>query len=547
MSLYDDASILMFPSGYKDSKLYSLKPTDGTGDLSFARSSSGTRVNEQGLIEKYLLGSELITNGDFDTNLNFWSTSSWWVWNALGAYHPSSTTHKPLYQQCAEIGKQYYITFDINIVSGKAKFSLGSSTGSTTQVIANNLQTGSYSYLVTAAAEYIVFNREFGFNAEFYVDNVSVKEAQTNNVPRIDYTGGGCGKLLIEPQSTNLVPYSEDFNNSSWFISRATVNVNAAISPDGGNTADLLIPNSGVSGWSGLSFPNASVSSGVDYSGSVYVKSGGYNWLQIGGSSPRFNATFANVNLLDGSLGNNNIDVNVVDVGNGWYRISITDSAASTTTGAPFFVAVYDSDVSTRLPDSPGDGISGVYLYGAQVEQGEYASSYIPTSGTTATRTQDTSLTTSSNIAAAINGEEGVLFIDFERLGLDFEDSWMGLYNGSVSSNFRLAILYRKERIIGYVRVNGSWQAIMQYYGTWTMPRIKVALKYKANDFALWVNGVEGVTDTSGSTFGTGVLDTVNLGDHLTSSNPKFNARINTLAVFPTALSDEDLTELTTL
>ncbi len=68
MSLYGDASILMFPSGYKEDKLYSLKPTDGTGDLSFARSSSATRVNEQGLIEEYLLGSELITNGDFATN-----------------------------------------------------------------------------------------------------------------------------------------------------------------------------------------------------------------------------------------------------------------------------------------------------------------------------------------------------------------------------------------------------------------------------------------------------------------------------------------------
>jgi hypothetical protein len=79
------------------------------------------------------------------------------------------------------------------------------------------------------------------------------------------------------------------------------------------------------------------------------------------------------------------------------------------------------------------------------------------------------------------------------------------------------------------------------------MPRIKVAFKWKVNDFALWANGVEGVTDTSGSTFPNSFLDTVNLGDHFTSSNPKFNARINTLAVFPTALSDAELAALTTL
>ena len=90
----------------------------------------------------------------------------------------------------------------------------------------------------------------------------------------------------------------------------------------------------------------------------------------------------------------------------------------------------------------------------------------------------------------------------------------------------------------------------MSYYGTWTMPRIKVAFKYKVDDFALWVNGVEGVTDTSGSTFDINrELDTINLGDQFLrpSTSPKFNARINAIAVYDTALSDADLTELTTL
>jgi hypothetical protein len=122
----------------------------------------------------------------------------------------------------------------------------------------------------------------------------------------------------------------------------------------------------------------------------------------------------------------------------------------------------------------------------------------------------------------------------------------MGLYKASNSFNFNIRILYRKDRIIGYVR-NNQYQAIMQYYGTWTMPRIKVALKWKVNDFALWVNGVEGATDTSGGTFVADFLDTVKLGDHFTSANPEFESKINTLAVFNTALSDADLTELTTL
>jgi hypothetical protein len=125
------------------------------------------------------LGEENLSNGDFATNLDSWETSSWWVWNSLGAYHPSTGSHKPLYQQCCVIGETYLITFDLNCVdSSLAKFSLGSSTGSTTQVIGTSLASGSHSYLVTAAAEYIIFNRQN--TAEYYVDNVSVKQVNGN-------------------------------------------------------------------------------------------------------------------------------------------------------------------------------------------------------------------------------------------------------------------------------------------------------------------------------------------------------------------------------
>jgi hypothetical protein len=121
------------------------------------------------------IGSNTVSNGDFETNLDGWTTA-WWEWNALGAYHPVSGDHKPLYQQACVVGETYLITFDVNIIQGAAKFSLGTNTGNTSQVIAAALGTGSYSYVVTAAYEYIVFNRNNGgSNNEYYVDNVSVK------------------------------------------------------------------------------------------------------------------------------------------------------------------------------------------------------------------------------------------------------------------------------------------------------------------------------------------------------------------------------------
>ena len=196
MSFYEESSIIITPNAYKAGTLYAVVPTSGLADMDVTRATAATRVDESGLVNyAEVLGGEEIVNGDFATNLDSWSTSSWWVWNALGAYHPSTSSHKPLYQEACEIGKTYLITFDLNCVgSSLAKVSLGPSTGSTTKTFATSLPTGSYSYVLTAEAEYLIFNRQN--TAEFYVDNVSVKEVDRDNVPRIDYTGGGCPHII---------------------------------------------------------------------------------------------------------------------------------------------------------------------------------------------------------------------------------------------------------------------------------------------------------------------------------------------------------------
>ena len=326
-----DASLLMIPSGYKASELYSVLPEGGGGDLDFARSSIATRVNESGVVE-----------------------------------------------------------------------------------------------------------------------SVGV------NVPRIDYTGGGCGKLLIEPQRTNL------YLNSGTLATQNTT------------------------------------TSATKYAVSFY-----------GTGTIVFTGTYS------GSLvGTGNSD-----------RVTL----------------VFTATAGTLTSTTSGTVTNG------QLEASTFPSSYIPTTSTTATRTQDLSQTTSSGISSAINSEEGVLFVDFDRLGLDYEDSWIGLYKGSNSFSNNIRIVYRKDRILAYFRNSSGYQAIMTYYSTFTMPRIKVAFKWKVNDFAIWANGVEGATDTSGTTFNAGEIDTVILGDYISSPNPKFNSKINALAVFPTALSDADLTTLTTL
>ena len=204
------------------------------------------------------------------------------------------------------------------------------------------------------------------------------------------------GILHESKARTNLLTYSNDFTNAAWLRVRAVVSANSTTSPSGATDADLVTPQSG--GWAGVTFPSASITSGTTYTGSIYAKANGYNWLQIGGSSPRFAATFANVNLSDGSLGNSNIDVIVTPAGNGWYRIAITAVATQTTSSAPFFVAVYNTDVASRLPDSPNDGTSGIYLYGTQFELGSTPSSYIPTTTASVTRAAETLTVPAANL-----------------------------------------------------------------------------------------------------------------------------------------------------
>ena len=152
--LLDKATILLTPTATSNARVHSVKTY--TGD-------------------------ELVTNGTFDTDLTDWQISSWWTWNALGAYHPPTNSHKPLYQQTCEVGKTYKISFDLNVLQGSAKVSLGTNTGSTSQVFATDLSTGSYVYYIKAEYEYIIFNRNNASgNNEYYLDNVSVIDVSSD-------------------------------------------------------------------------------------------------------------------------------------------------------------------------------------------------------------------------------------------------------------------------------------------------------------------------------------------------------------------------------
>jgi len=216
-----------------------------------------------------------------------------------------------------------------------------------------------------------------------YINSAGQVASAADHEARFDHdpVTGECQGLLLEESRTNLVTYSEEFDQ--WNAgSNATITPNAAIAPDGSMTADLItgsLPSADVV-LTGLSTSNTE-----SYTASIYVKAGDDTTgaLRAGGDGNyieiQFNLSTETFTLSDG--GNSAvISGDLQSVGNGWYRVIVSGSAVGYTTSSNVLT-------SGRL-----------YIWGAQLEQGSFSSSYIPTSGSTATRSQDIAQVTTADI-----------------------------------------------------------------------------------------------------------------------------------------------------
>jgi hypothetical protein len=358
------------------------------------------------------------------------------------------------------------------------------------------------------------------------IDNVSVKEYITaTNTPRLDYSTGS-EAFLLEPQSTNLIPYSEDFSYASWSKIGSSL-TSGFLSPSGDLSAFKLVES--TNNGNHILRNNSFTTSG-ETTISIYAKAeqrnkillfngpAGYGFDLLNGT------TFALSTTIPDSF-------NITELTNGWYKCCITNSTANR-------LSVYILDDFNSFSYT-GDGVSGVYVFGAQVEQQSYATSYIPTSGASATRNQELC----NNATPVINSEEGTLYAEIATLA---NDGARQISISSGSNNERLSISYNTNgRLDVNVRSGGVYQVTFNYTGV-VNPNIqnKIALKYKLNDFALWVNGVEVATDSSGITpIGLNVLNFSSAS--FTSEN--FFGNTKDLKYYPKALADVQLQDLTTI
>jgi hypothetical protein len=370
-------------------------------------------------------------------------------------------------------------------------------------------------------------------NKDGLIENV------TSNIPRLDYPltnglAGDCPNLLVEPSRTNDMERTEEFDNAYWTKYNSSVSANQAIAPDGNLTADKLIENTVNSQHElGKAF---SFTSGTTYAVSVFAKSSERNLQIRGGNTATFPA-LVNFDLEFGVLSASQGEGYIEDYGNGWFRCTVV-ATASATAATNINFRLVNGSISTYA----GDGSSSVFLWGAQREVGNYKTSYIPWDGSGST-TRSNDAYYDSGTTADFNDSEGVLFAEMAALGTDGVTKRLSVSSSGTSTDYVIRIEFRPtvNQIYGVIFVNPSNVATLTHtVSDWTQMN-KVAVKYKDNDFAMWINGVEVSTDSQGST-GTG-LGTLRLDSG--SGGNSWNGNLKQLIYFNEALTDTELQTLT--
>ena len=538
-------SIILTPTAYEDGVLNSVKPAKTYSD-------------------------EITVNGNFDTDSD-WSKSNATISGGKGNLDGDGQTSL-LWQDILTNGKTYKATFTVSDYNELGEARLINNNGVAIYTITSN---GTFTINFTHS----IANGNFLFRAKsgaiFSIDNVSVKEVTDadfdftrgssatrvnelglvqdvtdTDLPRINYTNfdyengevvpySGEGSLLLEGQSTNLFTQSELFNVSNWIKIETIVEAATITLPNGLSDGYKLFANTteGTNHWIEKSpFPTATT--GQDYTLSLFVKSAGSDFIQIA-SSTGFPAKYQNFNISMGTKANGDIsDSSITDFGNGWYRISVTETTVST--NARYLIVPILSDGARNPQFSGNTDEDGVYIWGAQLEQGSYATSYIPTNGSTVTRLAD--VCNNSGSSDLINSTEGVLYAEISALANDGTVRYFGLNDGSNDNRAVFLFDSTANRVRAIVSSGGTKYVDFNYTVTDLTEFHKIALKYKADDFALWIDGVERNTDTSGLTpIGLDNLEfDLNLGGAL-------YANVKCLAVFKEALSDTELQKLTTI
>jgi hypothetical protein len=368
-------------------------------------------------------------------------------------------------------------------------------------------------------------------------------ETIASNVPRLDYLGSSCPRLLLEPQATALNQYSESFNNAYWQKQNVILTNNAVTSPDGTQNAETITITTTNGEHNVFNLSAITITANANFTASGFVKniSGRYFSMVTYFGGVGF-GPYATFDLTTGTLAQSGaafgtyVSSSITNYGNGWYRISVTGQGNYTS----LIIALDARSAASLAPGFQFSGTNEQYaIWGANLTQSSYATSYIPTLGAAVTRGADAAYKT--GISSLIGQTEGTLFLEANVNVTGNASNFAGIaINDGTSSNTMGFGYYQEGRIQAAAFAGGSIvvNINLPFFGL-TSGSHKFALAYKLNDYVFYVDGVQVGSDTSAAVPATSVL---NLSDLVGGDISHSQA-----LVFKTRLTNAQLAELTTL
>jgi len=568
MSILDKASLIQIPSGYKEDKLYSVKPRNGEGDFTFTRASTGTRVNSDGYIEEVPWN---LINYSEDFSQSSWSKVGTSV---IGGFpSPNAPTNAYKLVEDTSSGAHYLAFVNISVKSGgyytsSAFFKKGESNfiqllfsssshaggnhanfdlqngvvGSVSDGVAEIESIGeyyrcSYTSQATASTTTNVFfwkvQSATSSRAESYSgDGTSgvyvwgaqavkgnapkpyIKTTDRLDIPRLDYTNSTTPTLLLEPQRTNLALGSENLSLTYWHTSAGSSMVNdTTISPDGTQNASTL--TFGSSQGSQYEDYFAGSYGNQTHTVSCYVK------VASGTAKFRFKCTHWGVADFYSD------DYTATDE---WQRFTFSKT----------FTASGGTGIIAGLKNETAGGSKDILVYGFQLETNTtYPTSYIPTSGTSVTRVKDTCELT--NNATLPTDYPFALY--FEADNNENSGHFISFLDNTQNNKYALIYTNGGQRFIAVNRLQGTQQFCYGYNVDYGVHKVAAYFENETT-IKLFVDGTRQTTATIPSTaFNTSVND-LYLGQQRTIDTKRTS--VKSAYIFNEALTDTELETLTT-
>lgn len=356
--------------------------------------------------------------------------------------------------------------------------------------------------------------------------------------PRFDYNPVTLAPLglLIEEARMNLALYSAQFDNAAWIKSDATITANATASPDGTANADKLVETATTADH--YIDQVCSFTTGTTYTFSFYAKAGERNIVSVRSSSawaadPRIRFTLAGAGTV--TVDNGSPTGTITAVGNGWYRCTMTATTNATNTGV-FRLSLYNGAYSYA-----GDGTSGAFIYGAQLEAGSFATSYIPTVASQVTRNADVATMTGTNFSSWYNASAGTFVADFDTanpagVAYIYSANAAGVVGNSI---YQSVFTSTTDNYV----LSGGVQQVRLLAGVIGANAVaKASMAYASANYAVVANGGTPQTQASG-TLPVGV-DRLHMGYSAGGGN-FINGHIRQIAYFNSRLPNAQLQALT--